>query len=163
MPPPDTAAIDHSTATSPSERPAAVRAVALKATTSPVRTVGVAGSTVSRATVLGSTCTSSVSVAEPAEAVMVARPGATARSRPSPVMAATPGLLERNVTGSERRSPCFEKGVATSVSREPATSRPGRDSSAMWAGGSGCTCTRASPNTWLPCSPRMKPTAVTRA
>src|SRR5439155_942503 len=115
---PDPAETAQSMATSPIERPAAVRAVAVNFTTSPVRTVEVPGSMATRTMLFGSTCRVRVSVAGPAVAVIVARPAATARSRPSFATVATRGLLEANGTGSERLSPCRENGVAESVSRE---------------------------------------------
>src|SRR5882757_3144076 len=102
---PEPAATPQSTATSPSARPAALRAVAENFTTSPARTVDVDGSTATRATVLGTTCTASASVAGPAAAVIVARPAASARTRPSLVTLMMRGFDDVNVTGSERRSP----------------------------------------------------------
>src|SRR5687768_934031 len=116
---PGPAVTAQSTATSATERPAAVRAVATNFTTSPVRTLDVPGSIVTRATVLGTICNASVAVAGPDAAVIVARPAATARSRPSLVTLATRGLLEVNVTGSYRLSPCREYAVPERVSRDP--------------------------------------------
>src|SRR5207245_10133136 len=92
------------TATSPTERPAAPRAVAVNFTTSPVRTLDIAGSSVMRATVLGSTCSARVSVAGPDVAVIVVRPAFRARNLPSVVPAATRRLLEMNVRGYVRPS-----------------------------------------------------------
>ena len=97
--------------------------------------------------VLGRTWSGSVSVAGPEAAVIVARPALMARSRPSAVTVAMRGLLDVNVTGSDRRSPCRENAAAEIVSREPATRRAGRGSSTMRAAGSGSTCTSAAPNT----------------
>src|SRR2546426_1147809 len=124
-----------STATSPMGRPAAPRAVAVSFTTSPVRTLDVGGSTEMRAIVLGSTCSARISVAGAEVAVIVARPALRARNLPSLVTVATRGLLEVNVTGSVRRSPCREKGVAETVKPAPADEPPGPGPGSNFPGG----------------------------
>src|SRR6266571_178551 len=88
------------------ERPAASFAIAVKRTTSPVRTDVAAGSRVTRVTVFATTCMARARVAGPAFAVTVTRPGAKARSTPSVETLATRGLLEVKVTGSWRTSSC---------------------------------------------------------
>ena len=120
-------------------RPLASFAVAVKRTTSPVRTVAVPGSSVRRVTVLGRTCIMSVRVAGPAFAVTVARPGDTARSTPSAVTLATRGLLDVNATGSWRTSSCPLYAVPLSVSRVPTTSFDGAGETSTRAGASGRT------------------------
>src|SRR6266480_2319523 len=72
------AATAHSTGTSPIARPRASFAFTVNRMTSPVRTALDAGSTASRVIAPATTCTGSCSVAGPAFAVRVTRPGASA-------------------------------------------------------------------------------------
>src|SRR2546425_4323960 len=116
-PAPPVAATAHSAGTPAMGRPAGSRAVTVNRATSPVRRALAAGSIASRATVFATTWTARGVDAGPALAVIVARPGASACSRPSAVTLATRGLLDAKLTRSARRSPCFEKAVPRSVSR----------------------------------------------
>ena len=100
------ASTDQRTAASRTGCPPAPAACAVKRTTSPVRTDCEGGVMLTRDTVPGSTSTACVAVAAPAFAVIVARPGATAVSRPSGVIAATRASLEEKVRRSSRRSFC---------------------------------------------------------
>ena len=77
---------------------------AWKRTTSPVRTVCPAGSSARRVTGLAMTSTVIGTVAAPAFAVIVARPGVRAENLPSALTDTTAGALEANRTGSSRRS-----------------------------------------------------------
>ena len=158
---PGPAASAHCTATSRTGLPAPSLAAAISRTTSPVRTVVAAGSSASRVTEFTTTWRGNAAVAVPAAAVIVARPGATARRSPSGVIVATRGLLDVKLTGSWRTSSCLEYAVPTSVRCVPVTSLPGSGAMATRVADSVGTVNTAKPNAW-PWVPGTTATAVTR-
>src|SRR5688500_6029096 len=79
------------------------RARAVNLTTSPVRTFGRAGAIVTDVIVFGTTCTLTVAFAVPAVAVSVARPAATAVTRPFSARTMR-GALDVHSMGSIARS-----------------------------------------------------------
>src|SRR5439155_26273652 len=127
-----------------------------------LRTAADAGAMERRARAFGTTWIASVADAGPALAVSVARPGASAWSRPSGVTETTFWLLDQKDTRSARRSPCFEYAVPTSVSRVSTTSFAGVGATSTCAGDSGRTCTRAN-SIFCPGWPGIVATAATRA
>ena len=80
-------------------RPASV-ALKAKRTTSPVRTDASAGATATCATAFGTTVIDQLSLAEPAPAVIVARPGARAVTRPNALTSSSDGRLDFQATWS---------------------------------------------------------------